>query len=128
MFEKIRYNLKKRFFRTIALGWDVTLEELKEKQINGAEIIDVRGQREFEEGHIEGSINIPEYEINNNFENIIKNKNKPIVLYCATGFRSTKAYYKLKDMGYTEVYNLYGGIENYWEKSSSSIELFYNLW
>ncbi len=44
--------------------YDITLEELK--NIKDALIIDVRNKREYEEGHIEGSINIPEYQINKN--------------------------------------------------------------
>lgn len=44
--------------------YDITLEELK--NANNPLIIDVRNKREYEEGHIKGSINIPEYEINRN--------------------------------------------------------------
>lgn len=112
MFEEIKYKLKLKFFRHME-DYDITLEELKEKQLEGAEIIDVRNKREYEENHIEGSINIPEYEIDESFEKIISNKNKIIVLYCTTGFRSTKAYKKLKTLGYVNIYNLYGGLENY---------------
>ncbi len=112
MIDKIRYKLKKILFRHME-EYDITLEELKEKQLNGAEIIDVRSVREYSESHIEGSINVPEYEIDEKFENMIKNKNKPIIVYCASGFRSIKAYKKLKKMGYIRVYNLYGGLENY---------------
>jgi rhodanese-related sulfurtransferase len=60
--------------------YDITLEELKQKQLDGAEVIDVRNKREYEEGHIEGSINVPEYEINEDFKNIIINKNIKKVL------------------------------------------------
>ena len=45
-------------------SYDITLEELKNAQ--NALIIDVRNSREYEEGHIKGSINIPEYQINKN--------------------------------------------------------------
>ena len=112
MFEEIKYKLKKHFFRQMK-DYDITLEELRTKQLAGAEIIDVRNSREYKESHIEGSINIPEYEINENFKNIVRNKDKPIVVYCSSGFRSTRAYRKLKDMGYSNVYNLYGGLDNY---------------
>lgn len=103
---------KKSFFRSMA-EYDITLEELKKMQLNGAIIIDVRNHREFNEGHIEHSINIPEYEINKSFVNMIKDKNIPIVLYCSSGYRSVRALKKLKKMGYLYVYNLYGGLENY---------------
>lgn len=112
MLNFIKYNFVRKFFRYME-KYDITLEELKQKQLDGAEVIDVRNKREYEEGHIEGSINVPEYEINEDFKNIIINKNKPIIIYCSSGYRSKSAYKKLKNMGYTEVYNLYGGLENY---------------
>ena len=37
-------------------------------------------------------------------------KNTPIVVYCSVGKRSEDITLKLKSMGYTQVYNLYGGI------------------
>lgn len=93
--------------------YDITLEELKLKQSNGAIIIDVRNQREYQENHISKSINIPEYEIKNTIQNVVKNKSLEIVLYCSSGYRSLKGCKTLKKMGYTNVYNLYGGLENY---------------
>ena len=90
--------------------YDITIEELK--KIRNALIIDVRNKREFEEGHIRGSINIPEYEINKNIEKLI-NKDTIIILYCSSGYRSLEAYRKLKEYGYKNVYNLYKGLENY---------------
>ena len=110
MFEKITTRINRKFLRHMA-SYDINLSELKKKQLQGAVIIDVRNHKEYKEGHIEGSINIPEYEINNNFVNIIKNKNIEIVLYCSSGYRSIKAYKKLKKMGYNKIYNLYGGLE-----------------
>ena len=104
--------LRKKMYRYVSTN-EVTLEELKIKQMEGAKIIDVRGNREYKEWHIDGSINIPEYEIDYLFQNLIKDKNAVIIVYCSSGYRSKKAYIKIKKMGYTKVYNLYGGIENY---------------
>ena len=112
MLEEITYKLKKRLFRHME-DYDITLEDLKTKQLEGAEIVDVRSTREHKENPIKGSINIPEYEINESFTNIVPNKEQVIVVYCSSGFRSTKAYKKLKQLGYSNVYNLYGGLENY---------------
>lgn len=112
MLEEITYKLKKRLFRHME-DYDITLEDLKTKQLEGAEIVDVRSIREHKENPIKGSINIPEYEINESFTNIVPNKEQVIVVYCSSGFRSTKAYKKLKQLGYSNVYNLYGGLENY---------------
>ena len=78
MLEEIKYKLKRKLFRKME-AYDITLDELKEKQMKGAEIIDVRNKREYDESHILGSINVPEYQINESFEKIVPNKNKEIV-------------------------------------------------
>jgi len=76
---------------------------------NGAIVIDVRTSEEYNEGHIKGSINIPVDEI----ENITYGKDETLIVYCATGIRSTNAINKLVDMGYTSLYNLDGGLLNW---------------
>jgi rhodanese-related sulfurtransferase len=106
MFRKL-----KKIFRSMD-SYEISLEELKNKQINGAEIIDVRSEQEYAEGHIDGAINIPEYKINLNITNVLKNKNKEIVLYCQSGHRGKNAYKKLAKLGYKNVYNLYGGLDD----------------
>ncbi len=60
-----------------------------------------------------GSINIPEYEINSKVVKILNDVNKEIVVYCESGTRSKKACKKLSKLNYTNVFNLYGGLENY---------------
>ncbi len=112
MLEEIKYKIKRKIFRHME-SYDITLEELKTKELNGSIIIDVRNKREYEEGHIEGSINIPEYMMDETIKNVIPDQNQDIVLYCSSGFRSVKAYKKLKKIGYKNVWNLYGGLENY---------------
>ena len=92
--------------------YDIDLETLYNMKIQGAKIVDVRSKREFEEGHIDGSINIPDYEINSKFEKLFTNYNQIIVLYCSSGERSKKVCKKLLKKGYTNVFNLYGGIDN----------------
>jgi len=91
--------------------YDIDMETLYRMKTQGAKIVDVRSKREYGEGHIEGSINIPDYEINKTFESIFFNHNQLIVLYCSTGKRSKNACKKLIKKGYTNIFNLYGGIE-----------------
>ena len=43
--------------------YDIDLETLYKMKAQGAKIVDVRSSREYSEGHIAGSINIPDYEI-----------------------------------------------------------------
>ena len=91
----------------------INLFELKKKKLEGAVIIDVRSEQEYSEGHIEGAINMPDYKINNSIENILVDKEKEIVVYCQMGSRSKKVYKKLISMNYKNVYNLYGGLDNW---------------
>ncbi len=112
MFKILKCKFMKKFFRNME-EYDITMEELLKKQLLGAKVVDVRSEQEYKEGHIDDAINIPEYEINSKIESIIDDKNCEIVLYCSSGNRSKEAYKKFKKLGYTNLYNLYGGLENY---------------
>ncbi|MFC0602975.1 rhodanese-like domain-containing protein [Winogradskyella pulchriflava] len=57
---------------------------------NGAVILDVRSQREWNDGHIENAIHIPLDELNNRVDEV-KKLNKPVIACCASGVRSAKA-------------------------------------
>lgn len=111
MLKKIREKLKKRFCRHME-PYDITMQELKNKQNEGAIVVDVRSSQEYKEGHIEGAINIPEYKINCYINKVLKEKENKIILYCSSGIRSKDAYKKLIKLGYKKVYNLYGGTES----------------
>lgn len=75
-------------------------------------LLDVRSEQEYKEGHLEGSINIPLYDINEEIEKIIPNRNNPIIVYCQSGSRSKKAINTLFKKGYEELYNIEGGLDN----------------
>lgn len=92
---------------------DVCMDTLKKMRDDGAFLIDVRSPQEYEEGHLEGAILIPNYTIMKEIENFIKNKDAIIIVYCSSGSRSKKAQKKLEKKGYKNVYNLYNGLENY---------------
>jgi len=72
-------------------------------------IIDARTDEEFAEGHIEGAILIPEYEIADRAEKELLDKNALILVYCRSGRRSKIASKELVKLGYTNVKE-FGGI------------------
>lgn len=72
-------------------------------------LIDARTIEEFDEGHIEGAILIPEYEIAQRAEKELPDKDSLILVYCRSGRRSKIASQILSDMGYTNVKE-FGGI------------------
>lgn len=92
---------------------DITMEQLENMAKEGAVLLDVRSPQEYREGHIEGAILIPEYELRITAKEILKDKRQVIIVYCPSGFRSKRAQRLLKNMGYENVYNLYKGFENY---------------
>ncbi|HZH69597.1 MAG TPA: rhodanese-like domain-containing protein [Flavobacteriaceae bacterium] len=79
------------------------------------QLVDVRTSEEFLEGHLKNAQNI--CIASSDFEDKIKllDKNKPVYLYCRTGVRSSNAAKTLLKMGFTEVYDMQGGITN-WEE------------
>lgn len=77
---------------------------------NGATLLDVRSQGEFSGGHIEGAKLIPVQELGGRLEEVGP-KDKPVVVYCASGGRSAAAASMLAKAGY-EVHDL-GGMGNW---------------
>lgn len=84
-------------------------------QANGKQffILDVREPDEFEAGHIDNAVNIPLREITQNLDQLPDGKSYPILVYCHTQKRATHALVVLRELGYTNVFNLEGGIEAY---------------
>ena len=112
MRKKIKDWIKNKFFENRDINQDdIDMEELEKMVKNGALLLDVRSPQEYEEGHMDGAILIPEYELKRDAEKILTNKEEIIIAYCSTGTRSKKAQKELKEKGYKYVYNLYNGLE-----------------
>lgn len=98
----------------------ISVNELK-KAIDGNEqfiLLDVRQMDERQRMGIisQSEINIPRGMIEMQAMQEIPEKNTKIVVYCDKGVRSAFATNTLKDMGYTNVYNLTGGMKA-WAKA-----------
>ena len=83
---KIIQKIKKHLTRKLAEN-DITMQEIEELRKKGITIIDVRSTQEFQEGHIDGAISIPEYEIKKNIIERI-NPGEEIIVYCSSGQKS----------------------------------------
>lgn len=88
--------------------------DLKPIIAGGALILDVRTEKEFETGSVEGARNIPLGDLSKNIDELKKMK-KPIVTCCASGMRSGAAVTQLKSYR-IEAYN--GGS---WKKVSKLV-------
>lgn len=84
-------------------------KKLMEK--DDAIIIDVRSSGEVEDGMIEGAININV--MSGDFDDKITEieKGKTYLVYCRSGNRSGLACAKMAEMGYSNLYNLAGGVQ-----------------
>lgn len=71
-------------------------------------VIDVRTIREWNEGHIEGTIHIPIGELVKDLPMIIQDKNLRILFICQRGFRSRGVIEIAKKLGYQHVKSLDG--------------------
>jgi phage shock protein E len=83
---------------------------LENKIEAGALVVDVRTPEEFAEEHFRNALNIPVDQLQQRITEFGE-KNKPLVLYCASGARSAYATKMLRSAGYTDVTNA-GGLSD----------------
>ena len=89
----------------------------------GFVLLDVRTKEEYKAGHIQGAQWFPRGKLEYYIQELIKDPDSKIVLYCRTGGRSALATLTLKDMGYTNVVDLDGGFKEWVAEGNT----FYNL-
>ena len=88
----------------------MTVQELAMPKTN-AFILDAREKEEYSTSHLKNAIFVGHttFELDSVLTKI-PNKNSEIVVYCSIGIRSETIASKLKKAGYSNVFNLYGGI------------------
>jgi len=78
-------------------------------------VLDVRTPGEYSRGHLKDSVLIPVQQLQARWQEIAGYKNKDVLIYCATGNRSTVAAKILIDNGFKRIFNLRQGISG-WER------------
>src|SRR5919202_4175414 len=90
---------------------------------NGAVIVDVREQHEWDEAHIPGAVHVPRSYLESRIEGAVPDKSGRVVLYCASGNRSAWAADALqKVLGYENVESMQGGI-TIWKDRGYDVEV-----
>ena len=79
-------------------------------------IIDLRTAADFKRGHLLNAVNAPFAKFDE-YVGQFRDKNRPVLLYCALGTMGSAIAEKLRKQGYAEVYPLRGGI-NAWLMNS----------
>ena len=73
------------------------------------QLIDVRTKEEFIAGSIYDAQNIDFFDEDFDTKVLELDKSKPVILFCQKGGRSAKCAKKMKDLGFTKIYDLDGG-------------------
>jgi rhodanese-related sulfurtransferase len=95
---------------------EVTSKEAAELIRNIAPLVlDVRSPGEYSRGHLKDSVLIPLQQLQTRWQEIAGHKDKDLLIYCATGNRSTVAAKILIDNGFKRIFNLRQGISG-WER------------
>ncbi|MBC7554150.1 MAG: thioredoxin [Taibaiella sp.] len=107
---------------------ETTIQNISAAEVNNklstnaqTQLIDVRTPEEFAGGHLKNALNF-NYNATDFEEQLTKlDKNKPVLVYCQSGGRSSRAANKMLEMGFINVYNMDGGIMK-WNNASLPIE------
>lgn len=92
-------------------GAKVTLLEATQLMNQGkALVLDVRTPAEFATGHVRDAKNIALNELTAKIAELAKYKDKPVIVVCQSGIRSTKAMTLLKKAGFSQVVCMDGGM------------------
>lgn len=100
---------------------EVTVDETIERMEQGGQLIDVREDNEWHDGHASGAIHIGKGVIERDIVHSIPDKSAELILYCGGGYRSALAADMLQKMGYTNVFSMAGGWKA-WKASGAPIE------
>ena len=84
-------------------------------------VLDVREEKEFSTGHILNSMLIPLGKLKERIGELERYRERPIVIVCRSGQRTTAACVLLGKQGFGLVYNLAGGIQA-WQKVNLPLE------
>jgi molybdopterin/thiamine biosynthesis adenylyltransferase/rhodanese-related sulfurtransferase len=83
----------------------LSLEDLRARIDAGEAVtlVDVREGEEFRAGHLPNALHVPRAQLERDIEFVAPDRDRPVVLYCASGARAALAAATLRDMGYTRV-------------------------
>lgn len=94
----------------------VSIDEFKSYITNeNVQVVDVRGETEYESGHIDGADHVFLGTLTDNLHKI--SKDKQVIIHCEAGDRSAIAYSLLAKNGFNNVKNFSGGMKE-WRASN----------
>lgn len=113
--DEIKNKIKKLLTNSLKRGGNtvnyIQAKELLKENPRGI-LLDVRSKQEYDEYHLQGAMNIPLYELDKIINQVAPSYDTILIVYCQSGARSTKAIKRLKQLGYLNIYEIAGGIDN----------------
>ena len=82
---------------------------------NNIVVLDVRSVQEYDEGHINGAINISHEIIEANLNQLTQYKNNKVIVYCRSGRRAALAEHILSENGFEDLHHLTGDMNGWLE-------------
>jgi molybdopterin/thiamine biosynthesis adenylyltransferase/rhodanese-related sulfurtransferase len=83
-------------------------------------LLDIREAEEIATGYIKGTLFLPQGRLEKEIENLLPDKDVPVVVYCAGGIRSLKAARVMQEKGYKNVFSMAKGMDG-WEAAGYEV-------
>ena len=110
--------LKLFYYILLVFLQSTAIQDINKDQVNSlindrVMIIDLRSEKEFENGKIGSSLNI-DFQKREFIDNLNKlDKEKPYIIYCMSGNRSLKASHVMKSLGFKMIYHYKKGYKDW---------------
>ena len=100
---------------------EVDIAETQQRMQQGAKLIDVREDHEWQAGHAKNAVHLGRGIIERDILAKFPDKSTELILYCGGGFRSALSADNLQKMGYTNVASMAGGWRA-WKEANAPVE------
>ena len=100
---------------TIDLVSPAEAAQVIEDDPTGLIVLDIRTPEEFNDVRLADAVNVDYYDADFADQLDAFDKNDPYVMYCRSGNRSSDAVKTMKELGFVEVYEIDGGIVNWYD-------------
>lgn len=100
---------------------ELSVSETQERIKQGARLVDVREDNEWEAGHAANAVHLGRGIIERDIVKTFPDKHSEIILYCGGGFRSALSADNLQKMGYQNVFSMIGGW-GAWKEANGPME------